>query len=141
MLWKEGAKRIPILFRDGIERACPTHRVAYTLYYGGLPDSWLIYHLCGNNKTPDFCVNPLHLEAYPNRSAMLKNHVANQIEMLRHREEEEKWWSSYVNNGIATYELLRNLKGGTAGIKIPAVKIPIVNSSITSSTEDSDIPF
>lgn len=38
------------------------HRVSYECWFGGIPDDYVIDHLCRNGK----CINPRHLEAVPN---------------------------------------------------------------------------
>lgn len=38
------------------------HRISYECWFGGIPDDFVIDHLCRNGR----CINPLHLEAVPN---------------------------------------------------------------------------
>src|SRR3990167_8003727 len=46
-----------------------SHRVAYQLFYGEIPEGLTIDHLCRNRK----CVNPLHLEAVSNQENILRS--------------------------------------------------------------------
>jgi hypothetical protein len=84
---------------DVRRRTFLAHRVAYALYYGRFESSWVIRHLCGNNSTRQFsrfCVNPLHLKAYPNKAALLADYNHRRTEFLLHRKEQDKErWSRW----------------------------------------------
>ena len=48
-----------VVHRNGVKRFLPTHRLAYTLAYGEIPEGLIIRHTCEEK----LCVNPAHLEA------------------------------------------------------------------------------
>lgn len=52
-----------------------THRVAYELTYGAIPDGLVIDHLCRNTS----CCNPDHLEAVPPRTNSLRGIAPNVV--------------------------------------------------------------
>jgi hypothetical protein len=60
-----------------------THRVAYVIYKGSIPDGFIVHHTCKNKS----CVNPKHLECI-DRSIHSGNHNTENIK--------------YHNNGSKT---------------------------------------
>lgn len=62
-----------------------THRLAYTLFVGPIPDGMVIDHTCHNRdascKRGDQCLhrrctNPEHLEPVPHRTNLIRSHLA-----------------------------------------------------------------
>jgi hypothetical protein len=51
------------------------HRVVYELAWGPIPDGLVIDHLCGH----PCCVNPLHLDAVPQRINLVRGLTPNMI--------------------------------------------------------------